>query len=88
MQQTNRDNPSLLEQVAQDLEADELLDLQFEQVVLDGAGLRDVLPCRAAASVGVVVSVEVRVVGRVEEEVGGECSAAVEGVDVVAKGDE
>lgn len=88
MQQTNRDNPSLLEQVAQDLEADELLDLQFEQVVLDGAGLRDVLPSRAAASVGVVVRVEVRVVGRVEEEVGGERSAAVEGVDVVAKSDE
>ena len=81
MQQTNRDNPSLLEQVAQDLEADELLDLQFEQVVLDGAGLRDVLPSRAAASVGVVVRVEVCVVGRVEEEVGGERSAAVEGVD-------
>ena len=88
MQQTNRDNPSLLEQVAQDLEADELLDLQFEQVVLDGAGLRDVLPSRAAASIGVVVRVEVRVVGRVEEEVGGECSAAVEGVDVVATGAE
>ena len=88
MQQTNRDNPSLLEQVAQNLEADELLDLQSEQVVLDGGALRDVLPSRSAATIGVVVGVEVRVVGRVDEDVGGERSGVVERVDVVAQSEE